>query len=92
MMKKTISLAAAGLFAFGLAACDIDKTQEGSVTAPKYEVDKTRQGNVDLPEYDVKTPDVAINKEERRIDVPKIEKQEKTVEVPDVDVKPAKEK
>jgi uncharacterized lipoprotein len=91
-LKKSASLIAAPLLVFGLAACDVQKTQEGNVTVPKYEVEKTQQGNVTLPQYDVKTPDVAINKEERTIEVPTIKKEEKTITVPNVDVTPAKDR
>lgn len=92
MLKKTASLAAVSLFALGLAACDVQKTQEGNVTVPKYEVDKTQQGSVTMPKYDVKTPDVAINKEEKTVEVPTIKKEERTIEVPNVDVTPAKDR
>ncbi len=92
MLKKTVSLAVVSAFAFGLAACDVEKKQEGNLDLPKYEVEKKQAGNVKLPEYDVKTPDVAVNKEERKIEVPTIKKEERTVTVPDVDVKPAQEK
>ena len=92
MLKKTVSLALMCTFAFGLAACDVEKKQEGNLDLPKYEVDKKQAGNVKLPEYDVKTPDVAVNKEERTVEVPTVKKEERTVEVPNVDVTPAKEK
>ena len=92
MLKKTISLTIVSAFAFGLAACDVDKKAEGKVDLPKYEVEKKAEGNVKLPEYDVKTPDVAVNKEQRTVEVPTVKKEERTVTVPDVDVKPAQEK
>lgn len=92
MMKKTLTIGAATLFAFGLVACDVEKTQEGNVNLPRYEVEKTQEGSAKLPEYDVKTPDVAVNTEEKKVEVPTIKKEERTVTVPDVDVTPAKEK
>jgi uncharacterized lipoprotein len=91
-MKKTLSVALISMAALGLAACDVDKTQEGSVSLPKYEIDKIQEGNVTLPQYDVKTPDVAVNKEERTIEVPTVRTEEKKVEVPTVDVTPAKDR
>ena len=92
MLKKPLSIAMVPLFALGLAACDVSKTQEGSVSAPKYEVEKTQEGNVTLPQYDVKTPDVAVKKEEKTVEVPTVKSEEKTIEVPKVEVTPAKEK
>jgi hypothetical protein len=92
MLKKTISLGVISTVVFGLAACDVEKKQEGKLDLPKYEVEKKQAGNVKLPEYDVKTPDVAVNKQERTVEVPTIKKEERTVTVPDVDVKPAQEK
>jgi uncharacterized lipoprotein len=92
MLKKTVSLVAVPLFALGLAACDVQKTQEGNVTVPKYEVEKTQQGSVTMPKYDVKTPDVAVNTEQRTVEVPTIKKEERTITVPNVDVTPAKDK
>lgn len=92
MLKKTIDAAAILFVAVGLAACDVEKTQEGSVNLPKYEVEKTQEGSAKLPEYDVKTPDVAVTQEEKKVEVPTIQKDERTITVPDVDVTPAKEK
>lgn len=92
MLKKFLSLTAISAVAFGLAACDVEKKQEGNLDLPKYEVEKKQAGNVQLPEYDVKTPDVAVNKEQRTVEVPTIKKEERTVTVPDVDVKPAQDK
>lgn len=92
MLKKTIYVAAGMFVAMGLVACDVEKTQEGSLNVPKYEVEKTQEGSAKLPQYDVKTPDVAVTSEEKKVEVPTIEKEERTVKVPDVDVTPAKEK
>lgn len=92
MLKQTVYVAATVFVALGLAACDVEKTQEGQLNMPKYEVEKTQEGNAKLPEYDVKTPDVAVGTEEKKVEVPTIEQKEKTVQVPDVDVTPAKEK
>lgn len=92
MLKKTIYVAAGALVMFGLAACDVEKKQEGNLDMPKYKVEKTQEGSAKLPEYDVKTPEVAVNTEEKKVEVPTIKKEERTVQVPDVDVTPAKEK
>ena len=92
MLKKSITFVAISAVAFGLAACDVEKKQEGNLDLPKYEVEKKQSGDVKLPEYDVKTPEVAVNKEQRTVEVPTIKKEERTITVPDVDVKPAQEK
>jgi hypothetical protein len=92
MFKTSIAIAAVSFSAFGLSACDVDKTQEGSVTVPKYEVEQKQAGNVTAPGYDVKTPDVAVTEQEKKVEVPTIEKEEKTVTVPKVEVEPATEK
>ena len=77
MLKTSIAMAVVSFSVFGLSACDVEKTQEGNVTAPKY---------------DMKTPDVAVTSEEKKIEAPTIEKEEKTVDVPKVEVAPANEK
>ena len=92
MLKKTLSVAIVSLGVFGLAACDVQKTQEGNVTVPKYEVDKKQAGDVTLPQYDVKTPDVALKKEEKTVEVPTVKTEERTIDVPKVEVTPAKDK
>lgn len=92
MLKKSLTVAAATFFAFGLTACDVKKTAEGDVNLPKYEVQKTQEGSAKLPQYDVKTPDVAVKTEEKKVEVPTIKKEERTIQVPNVDVTPAKDK
>ncbi|AEG93859.1 hypothetical protein [Ramlibacter tataouinensis] len=94
-MLKTTTLAAAlvSLAAAGLAGCDVQKTQEGNVTVPKYEVEKTQSGNVTLPGYKVTPPDVQVSTTEKSVTVPNVDvnvkKEEKKIEVPTVQVKPA---
>ncbi len=63
-MKKSIALVAAATLAFGLAACDVDQTEEG-------ELPEVEGGN--LPEYDVEAPDVDIGTEEVTVDVPTVD-------------------
>jgi hypothetical protein len=91
-MFKTAITAAAVAAAFGLTACDVQKTQEGSVQAPKYEVTKKQEGDVKMPKYDVTAPDVDVNKKETTVSVPKVTTEEKKVTVPSVDVKTGGEK
>ena len=92
MTKTIFATVTAALMTLGLAACDVDKTQEGNLSMPKYQAEKTKEGDVTLPKYDVKTPDVAVGKEEKTVEVPKVTTEEKKVDVPTVDVKPAEEK
>lgn len=92
MIKSTLAIAAISLGALGLSGCDVDKTQEGNVTVPKYEVEKKQAGDVTLPKYDVTTPDVKVGSAEKTITVPTIETEKKKIEVPTVTVTPADEK
>lgn len=92
MLRKTTLAALLALAGFGLGACDVDQTQEGSVTLPEYDVDKTQEGNVTPPKAEVTPPDVDVGETQRTVEVPKIETEQKTVEVPTVDVDPAPEK
>lgn len=91
-MKKVITVSIACLTAYGLAACDVKKTQEGNVTVPKYEVEKKQAGDVTMPKYDVKTPEVEVKKEQQTAEVPTIKKEERTIDVPKVEVTPAKDR
>ena len=92
-MHKTILAAAiVSLGAIGLSGCDVKKTQEGSVTPPKYEVTKKQEGDVTLPKYDVTTPDVKVGSTEKSVTVPKVTTEKRDISVPTVDVTTAKEK
>ena len=73
MFKTSLIAAAAAAAAFGLTACDVQKTAEGNVQAPKYEVTKKAEGDVKLPKYDVKGPDVNVTTEKKTIEVPKVD-------------------
>ncbi len=94
MFKTSLIAAAAAAAALGLTACDVQKTAEGNVQAPKYEVTKKQEGNVDLPKYDVKGPDVKVGTTEKQVTVPNVDvkAEKKTIEVPKVDVTTGKEK
>lgn len=85
-MSRSTAMLVVGLSALCLAACDVDKTQEGE--APEVSVEGGQ-----LPKYDVDAPDVDVNKEQKQVTVPDVDvdvkKEEKTVTVPDVNVKPA---
>jgi len=94
MIKTTVTAALVSAAALGLAACDVQKTQEGNVSAPKYEVSKTKEGELNLPKYDVKGPDVNVSTTQKEVKVPDVDvkTEKKTIEVPKVDVTTAKEK
>ncbi len=64
MRTRILALLAAPALAFGIAACDIDQTEEGEL--PTVDVEG---GN--LPEYDIDAPDVDINRD--TVTVPTIE-------------------
>ena len=93
MLKRSLSLITASLMVAGLAACDVDQTQEGNVDAPAYEVEKTQEGNLEMPKYDVDAPNVDVQTEQKQVEVPDVDVQteEKKVAVPDVDVNAPKE-
>jgi uncharacterized lipoprotein len=93
-MIKTIVTAAAAAATLGLAACDVNKTQEGNVSLPKYDVQKTQEGSAQLPKYDVKGPDVQVGSTQKSVTVPDVDvkAEKKTIEVPKVTVTTPKEK
>lgn len=72
-MKKTITIIATSAAVLGLAACDVDQTQDLKV--PDVDVD-VKGGQ--LPKFDVDAPDVDVKMEEKTIKVP----------VPDIDITP----
>jgi hypothetical protein len=66
MTKKILGALLAPVLAFGLAACDVDKTEEGEL--PDVDVEG---GN--LPEYDVKGPDVDVKADTTMVITPDID-------------------
>jgi hypothetical protein len=92
MIKTTLTAGLVALGVLGLTGCDVKKTQEGNVTAPKFEVTKKQDGDVTLPKYDVTTPDVKVGSKEATVTVPTVKTEEKKIEVPTVDVTTGKEK
>ena len=89
---STLLTGLAAAAALALAGCDVEKTQEGNVTVPKYEVQKTQEGSVKMPEYKVTAPDVNVGTKETEVTVPKVTTEKETITVPSVDVKTAEEK
>ena len=68
-MRKLMSLALVSTAALGLAACDVEQTEEGDL--PEVNVEG---GN--MPEYDVDTPDVDVQMEEETVEVPTLDVEE----------------
>lgn len=96
MLKTCLTASLVSIGALGLVGCDVNKTQEGSVQAPKYDVSKTQEGNVTVPKYDVTPPDVKVGQKEATVKVPDVDvnvkSEEKKVTVPSVKVTPAPDK
>lgn len=68
-MRKLVTLAAMGIGAMALSACDVEQTEEGEL--PEVEA---QGGN--MPEYDVDTADVDVGTEERTVEVPTVDVEE----------------
>lgn len=66
-MKKSIIILA-GASCLGLAACDVDKTENGQM--PDVDVNAT---GAELPEYNVTGPDVNVGMENTTVQVPTID-------------------
>jgi hypothetical protein len=65
-MKRIIATTLIAPFALGLAACDVDQTQEGEM--PEVNVEGGQ-----MPEFDVETADVDVGTEEKTIEVPTVD-------------------
>ena len=70
-MKKFVFATAMAAATFGLAACDVDQTEEAEL--PEVDVEG---GN--MPEFDVETADVEVGSKEVTVDVPTVD-----VDMPD---------
>lgn len=81
-----LAIIALSTFAFGLAGCEVQKTQEGKL--PDVEV---KDGQV--PKYDVIPPDVKVTNDPATVKVPDVDikTEEKTLNIPKVEVTPAPE-
>jgi hypothetical protein len=66
MRSSTKLLLLAGCF--GMAACDVDQTQEAEM--PEVEVNTT---GGQLPEYDVDAPTVNVGTENKTVEVPTVD-------------------
>ncbi|MBI1404010.1 MAG: hypothetical protein GC147_12455 [Porphyrobacter sp.] len=76
-MKRLIATSLIVPFALGLAACDVDQTEDGEM--PEVDV---KGGN--MPEYDVETADVDVGTKEKTVEVPDVD-----VTMPDAEGTPA---
>lgn len=83
MTKKIGSLMLVLLLAMSLAACSVEKTEEGEM--PEVSVEG---GN--LPEYDVDAADVDVGTQTTTVTVPDVDvsTETTTITTPDVDVNP----
>lgn len=83
MIRKTGLLCVPLLMTLGLAACDVDQTDEGEMP----DVDVQVEGG-DMPGYEVETADIEVKENEETIEVPEVDvrTEEKEITVPDVDV------
>lgn len=81
-----VAIIALSALAFGLAGCEVKKTQEGKL--PDVEV---KDGQI--PKYDVIPPDVKVTTDPATVKVPDVDvkTEEKTINVPKVEVTPAPE-
>jgi hypothetical protein len=66
--RKILTLVLAPVFAFGLAACDVDQTQEGDL--PDVDVEGGQ-----VPEYDVDAADVDVGTDTQTVITPDIDVQ-----------------
>ena len=76
-MKRIIITSLIAPLAIGLAACDVDQTQEGEL--PEVEVTGGQ-----MPEYDVETADVDVGTEKKTVEVPDVD-----ITMPDAEGTPA---
>lgn len=68
-MRKFITAVMATTAALGLAACDVEQTEEGNM--PEYEVEQTEEGN--MPEYDVDAAEVQVRPTTEQVEVPSLD-------------------
>jgi len=66
--RKFLSLILAPLFAFGLAACNVDQTEEGEM--PDVDVEGGQ-----VPEYDVDAADVDVGTDTQTVVTPDVDVQ-----------------
>lgn len=82
-----LTIVALSALAFGIAGCEVQKTQEGKM--PDVEV---KDGQI--PKYDVTPPDVNVTSDPTTVTVPTgvdVKTEEKTLNIPKVEVTPAPE-
>lgn len=84
-MRNQITLTALAIATLGLAACDVEQTEEGEMPDVDVSVD---EGN--LPEYDVDAPEVKVGTTETEVEVPDVDvsTETTTVDVPVIGIEP----
>ena len=92
MLKITLAAGIVSLGALGLPAATSRRPRRATSPCPKYEVEKTQSGSVTVPKYEVTPPDVKVGSTEKTVTVPKVTTEEKKIEVPTVSVTPAPDK
>ena len=65
-MRKFLSLLVAPLFVVGMAACDVEQTEEGDL--PDVDVEGGQ-----VPEYDVDAADVEVGTDTAVVEVPDVD-------------------
>ncbi|MBH9537163.1 hypothetical protein [Novosphingopyxis sp. YJ-S2-01] len=85
-MTKSLPLISVAALGLSLAACSVDKTEEGEAPELNVEADAGQ-----LPEYDVDTADVNVGTETTEVAVPEVDvtTDKEKVTVPDINVEPA---
>ena len=74
MRTRTLTALLAPMMAFGLAACDVDQTQDGEL--PDVDVEGGQ-----LPEYDVDPANVDVGRDTQQIIVPDVDIRDDTTRV-----------
>lgn len=84
-MRNTVTTALIALSTFGLAACDVQQTEEGQMPDVDVSVD---EGN--MPEYDVDGPEITAGTTKRQVEVPNVDisTETETVDVPVIGIEP----
>lgn len=68
-LKQAVIGVSGLMFAFGVVACDVEKTEEGELPSVNVDVD----GEVKVPKYDVDAPDIKVGTETKEIEVPTVD-------------------
>ena len=72
MRQTAIVLAGLAAASLALVGCDVQKTQEGNITVPKYDVDAPKV-DVTTTQKDITVPKVDVTAEKETVTLPKVE-------------------